>query len=569
MTIRTRRSYARIVLHVCLCILGLSLLVVPAVEGATETRPRSVANTASKGAALSQPEKPPPVLTVLGPEDAYDRGVPRTSVMGFLQAARKGDYERAAQYLDLRGLPPSVKNIPGPDLAQQLKVVLDRTLLIDPELLSSDPKGYSEDGLPSNQDLLGQIEIKTKKYTLLLQHVPREDGVLIWKVSKKTVAEIPEMYEQVEYGRIGEYLSSRLPEVEILGAMLWQIVGLIILIALCFLVAFLTTWLAAVLLLRSGTEKFVQAARFIRGPLRLLAWVLMVRSLQDVVHPTVTMQQFIRAGTILIIAVTWVTIRLADLFLDYQRDRVVRGERAGVPALFKPLKIIARILIVIIALAFWLDNMGISVTAIITGLGVGGIAVALAAQRTFEDVIGTAVLFVSQPVRIGDFGRFGNTLGTVEEIGLRATRIRTLDNTVVTISNAEFSRMPIESFTAREKMWYHPRLDLPYETDSKTIRSIIDRIGSLLRSDPRVFADSARVRFVEMGSYALHLDIFAYVKENDYARYLAVAEELNFAIMEIVEKAGARLALPSQELYLDQGGNRAAGADGTGGIDRR
>jgi MscS family membrane protein len=124
--------------------------------------------------------------------------------------------------------------------------------------------------------------------------------------------------------------------------------------------------------------------------------------------------------------------------------------------------------------------------------------------------------------------------------------------------------MQLESFTAREKIWYHPRIGLTFETSRETMRVIIDRIGTLLRSNPRIFADSARIRFVEMGSYSLNLDVFAYVNEQDYARYLVVAEELNFAILEIVEEAGARLALPSQELYLDHGGNRAGGATGAG-----
>jgi MscS family membrane protein len=543
----------------------LPLIAVPTAICIAQQQPglKGVVDTKQKQAAPSQ-EATPQVMKVLGPPDDYDRGVPRTSVTGFLQAARKGDYERASQYLDRRGLPPWMKDISGPELARQLKIVVDRKLWIDPELLSDDPQGHQDDGLPPSQDLLGQIETKDKKYTLLLQRVPREDGVLIWKVSKKTVTEIPEMYEQVEYGRFGEYLSSKLPDVEILGSMLWQLVGLIILMVVCFLAVFLPTWLAVILLLRRGTEKSVQAARFLRGPLRLLAWVLLVRSLLDIIHPTVTMQQFIRAGTILIVAVTWTVSRLTDIVLDYQMNKSARSGRTSAVALFRPLKIFSRIVIVTIALLVWLDNMGFSVTTIVAGLGVGGIAVALAAQRTFEDIIGTVVLFLSQPIRVGDFGRFGTTLGTVEEIGLRATRIRTLDNTVITIANSEFSRMQLESFTAREKIWYHPRIGLTYETSRETVRVIIDRIGSLLRSDPRIFADSARIRFVEMGSYALNLDVFAYVKEQDYARYLVVAEELNFAIMEIVEKAGARLALPSQELYLNHGENRTGDAAGAG-----
>ena len=572
MSMKSRRGPWSIVWAVGPYLLILSLIALPtAVCIAQKPLLKGAADTASKTEAPKEAEKPP-VLKVLGPVDDYDRGVPRTSVMGFLQAARKGDYERAGQYLDLRSLPPSIRNIGGPELARMFKIILDRTLWIDPELLSVDPEGQRDDGLPPSQDLLGQIEAGSKKYNLLLQRVPREDGVLIWKVSKATVALVPELYEQVGYGPVGEYLSHKLPDVEILGTMLWQYVSIIILIVLCSVVVYLPTWLAAFLIGRSGTDKTVQAARFIRGPLRLLLMVLLIRSLADLVHPTVAMQQVVKASTILIIAVAWTIIHLSDVFLDYHRGKVVGSGQASAGALFRMLKIVVRISIVVVAALIWLDNMGFSITTIIAGLGVGGIAVALAAQRTFEDMIGAAVLFLSQPVRVGDFGRFGNTLGTVEDIGLRATRIRTLDNTVVTISNSEFSRMQLESFTAREKMWYHPRIGLTYETSRETMRLIIDRIGSLLRSDPRIFADSARIRFVEMGSYALNLDVFAYVKEQDYARYLTVAEELNFAIMEIVEKAGARLALPSQELYLNHGENPTddtAGAGESSVDDRR
>jgi MscS family membrane protein len=561
---RCKRWFARFAQTAWLSVLGLLLLTVLAGKGvAQSSQLKGVANTKPKEAAPTVAVKPQ-VLKVLGPPDDYDRGVPRTSIEGFLRAARKGDYERAAKYLDLRGLPRSMKDIPGPELARQFKIILDRTLWIDPEMLSVDPQGYQDDGLPPSQDLLGQIEAKSKKYNLLMQKVPREDGIFIWKVSNTTVAAIPELYEEVGYGPIGEYLSHKLPEVEILGSMLWQQVAAVILVVFCIVSVYLPTWLAASLLVRRGTDKTVQAARAIRGPLRLLLIVLLSRSLIDLIHPTVAMRASLHAAPILIIAVTWTMVRLTDILLDYKMGKIARSGQASAVALFKPLKIVSRIMIMIIAVLVWLDNMGFSITTIVASIGVGGIAVALAAQRTFEDLIGTAVLFLSQPVQVGDFGRFGSMLGTVEEIGLRATRIRTLDNTVITVSNSEFSRMPLESFTAREKMWYHPRIGLPYETDRKTVRTIIDRIGSFLRSDPRIFADSARIRFVEMGSYALNLDVFAYVKEQDYARYLAVAEELNFAIMEIVEEAGARLALPSQELYLDPGGNRAGGATGAG-----
>jgi MscS family membrane protein len=304
---RCQRRYAWFARAAWLSVLWLLLLIVPAGNGTAQPQSqlKNVVDTAPKEAVPSAAEKSSPVLKVFGPPDDYDRGVPRNSVTGFFSAARTGDYERAAQYLDLRGLPQRMRDIPGEEMARQLKIVLDRTLLIDPELLSADPQGHKDDGLPPARDLLGQIKTDAKKYTLLLQHVPREDGVLIWKVSNATVAEIPELYAQFRYGRLGEFLSDKMPEVEVLGAMLWQWAAFIVLIALTFVAVFLPTWLAALLLQRRGTDKMIQAARFIRGPLRLLFWVLLMRSLSDMVSPTMTMRATIRAGTLLIIAIAW------------------------------------------------------------------------------------------------------------------------------------------------------------------------------------------------------------------------------------------------------------------------
>jgi MscS family membrane protein len=492
----------------------------------------------------------------LGPLDEFDRGVPITSVTGFLDAARKGDYERAAQYLDMRNLPKEMDKSQGPDLARQLKTVLDRGLLIDLELLSDDPKGHADDGLPSYRDMLGRIETPDKTYTLLLQRVPREDGVSIWKISHVTVRVIPELYQHFWHGDIADALSRTLPDIELLGGMLWQWVGILILMAIMFIIVFLPTWVVGFLLRRKDTIKRTLVARFITGPVRFLIWIVLVRSFVDLVSPTIKMRALLRAETLLIIAVIWFVIRIFDFVIGYYANRLDRSGRGGAVVLLRPVKIIVRLVICLAAVLIWLDNIGFSVTAILTGLGVGGIAIALAAQRTFEDLIGAAIIFFSQPVRLGDMCRFGDKFGMVEEIGLRATRIRTLDNTVVTVPNSDFSRQQIENYTARQKIWYNPRISLPYETPREKIRTIIDKIETLLRSNPEILSDSARIRFTEIGKYALHLDVFSYVNKQDYGEYLKVAEQLNFEIMEIVESVGAHMALPSQAMYLESSKDR-------------
>ena len=126
------------------------------------------------------------------PEDEFSRGTPRASVREFLRVIGERDFEEAAEHLDLRRLPKQVEQIPGPELARQLRLVLARTMWIDFAELSDDPKGHLEDGLPRYRDRLGRIKAGEKTFDILLQRVPRGDGVYIWKFSNRTVAQIPE-----------------------------------------------------------------------------------------------------------------------------------------------------------------------------------------------------------------------------------------------------------------------------------------------------------------------------------------------------------------------------------------
>jgi MscS family membrane protein len=256
----------------------------------------------------------------------------------------------------------------------------------------------------------------------------------------------------------------------------------------------------------------------------------------------------------MIIAVAWVLVRLFDFYIDFQIHRLEEQERHGAVVLLRPLTKVVRGLIVLTAILIWLDNVGFKVTTLLAGLGVGGIAIALAAQAIFADLIGAVILLVSQPVRVGDFCRFGEKMGVVEEIGLRATRVRTLDNTVVSIPNAEFSKLQLENFALREKVWFHPQISLPYETTQEQVRTIIAGMEFLLRDHPDVHDDPVQIHFTRISDYALVLDVFAYVATGDYGKYKKIAEQLNLGIMAIIEKAGSRLALPARKLYLEETG---------------
>ena len=181
--------------------------------------------------------------------------------------------------------------------------------------------------------------------------------------------------------------------------------------------------------------------------------------------------------------------------------------------LLPPLRNLLKVIVIVFALIMWLDSIGVRVTTLSAGLGVGSIAVAVAAQKSIETLISAITLYASKPVRVGNF------LGTIEESGICATRVRTLDNTVVTVPNAEFMNLHLDNFTQRKKIWYHPKIRLRYETSPDQIRHILSEIKKLLVSHPKVLPDPARVRFTAFGDYSLDLDIFAYIDETGYGEY--------------------------------------------------
>ena len=491
---------------------------------------------------------------VIGPEDEFDRGVPRSSFKGFNAAANEKDFARAAEYLDMRNLPSDIRNIQGEEFAEKFRAILNRALWVDTEMLSDHPDGYADDGLPSYRDLLGQIEVNKKTYNLLLQKVPRGDGVHIWKISNKTVAVIPELHELLGYGPFGDALDALFPDIEIFGTKLWQWAGLIIILVFTYIVSFIITSLVIPIIRRNlPSDKAERIMPFIRGPLRFLIWIMLAWSLEGLISPTVTLKMLMKGGTLILIAFAWTLIWLFDFYITYLQLKFEKEERSGAIVLLKPVRTIVRIIIVVIAILAWLDNIGFQVTTLLAGLGVGGIAIALAAQAILADFIAAIILLMAQPVRVGDFCKFGNILGIVEDIGLRATRIRTLDNTVVSVPNAEFSKQHIENYTLREKVWFHPKIKLPYETSKDTIRKIAEGIEEMLKNHPEVHNEPIQVYFTEIGDYSHNIDVFSYVATGDYGKYKKIAHELNSSIMEIIEKAGARLALPSRKMYMEEG----------------
>jgi MscS family membrane protein len=490
------------------------------------------------------------------PDDDYDRGTPRRSIDGFLAAVDKSDWALAAEYLDLRNLRGEADDLEPEQLARRLAVIVSRATWTEVEELVDDPAGRSNDGHPSYRDPIGTIfdEESGEDFELLIQKVPRGDGVFIWKVSNATVSLIPELYDVYGYPESVESFRRLVPDVTILGLELFKfIISLAVGISGYVLVLLLALALRR-LLGDPGFPSRQRIFRFLVLPLGI--WVFVISSTETANFlgrggTAELWRQLTPIPTLVTVWLLFVAINLLrDLFITRQR----RVGREGTSTLARPVGNAIKLLIAVVAALVYLDKIGVNITALVAGLGVGGVAVALALQKPMEDIFGAVTLYAQQPVRVGDFCRFGaNEMGTIEEIGLRTTRVRTLANTVIAIPNSRLASEPIDTFSARHKILYRPTLRVRQNTTPDQMEVILAGMRELFDKHERVLKEGQRVRLRDFASDALLIEAFAYVDTTVWVEYLEIAEELNLGMLRIVTEAGSGLSLPARTLRMEKG----------------
>lgn len=500
---------------------------------------------------LNAPKSP---STETAPEvsrDTLGRETPRGTVLGFLSAARKGNAQIAVLYLNtpLRGADAEA-------LARQLAMVLDRRLPARLNELSDKPEGSLPDQLNPDEDLVGTIDTNNGKLDILVERVDRGKAGKVWLFSNKTLTSIPSVYREVNTPPVEKFLPEFLVKTTLATIPLFQWLAVFLGLPLLYL---LTGWLnrligpgAGALRRRLLGSTASQNPRLLPPPVRLLLVVLVIRWLLSTVSLSLLARQFWSTTTLVItiLACVWL-LMLANAWGERYVLKRVQGHAASGSA--SVLRLTRRLIdgvILFAALLFTLHHFGVNPTAALAGLGVGGIAVALAAQKTLENIVGGISLILDQVVRVGDTLKLGDTVGTVESVGLRSTRIRTVDRTMVSIPNGQIANMSLETLSARDKFWFHPLVGLRYETTPQQIQEVVGAVRKLLTEQATVDSASVRVRLLRFGAFSLDVDIFAYVRARDWDHFLQVQEELLLRIMDIVQQAGAEIAFPSQTMYI-------------------
>jgi MscS family membrane protein len=329
------------------------------------------------------------------------------------------------------------------------------------------------------------------------------------------------------------------------------LVGLPSLYILTGLLSRLLRAAVAALLGRSRTAHISYIPGVLPTPIRLLLVALIIRWLLAHVGLPLLARQFwsTLALVIGILAVAWLMI-LANGWAERYTLGRLQNRASGSAAVLSLIRRMVDGLVLFAALLFTLYHFGVNPTAAFAGLGVGGIAVALAAQKTLENVVGGISIIADRAVHVGDFLKLGDVVGTVETVGLRSTRIRTLDRTMVIIPNGQIANMSLETLSARDRFWFHPLICLRYETSASQIREIVNDIRTLLMEQRSVDSNSVQVRLLRLGEFSLDLDIFAYVYASDWNRFLETQQEFLLRIIDIVEQRGAEIAYPSKTMYF-------------------
>jgi MscS family membrane protein len=331
---------------------------------------------------------------------------------------------------------------------------------------------------------------------------------------------------------------------------LWQWMGLAVVVALAlggsWLIAALIARIVKPLVVRFRNHLESKLEQLIVGPVRLAIAMILFYVGSLLLALSVPVEAFLNgsAKALVLAAVTWLALRLVDIFATKIEDRLAAGGQRTAVAVLPLGRRTVKVFLVIIALLALLQNVGFNVTGLLAGLGVGGLAVALAAQETVKNFFGGVALIADQPVRVGDFCRFGDKMGTVEDISLWSTRVRTLDRTVVSIPNGQFIGLQLENFTRRDRMWLNTKIGLQYETAPDRLRQVLGEIRRLLAAHEKVQPNSARVRFAGFGGPALHIDIVAYILTASLAEFQAIREEIFLQVMDVVSASGCKLSAP-------------------------
>jgi MscS family membrane protein len=487
-------------------------------------------------------------------KDSLGRDNPRDAVNGYLKAMSDRNYMRASRYLNLKRT--QQRQAERERIAKVLQRLLDQGgSLYAPTLLSNKETGRTDDDLAGDTDMVGSVTINGETIDLFVENISKDNEPAVWLFSRETVNTIAAVTTDQEL-LVDRILPQVLQDRLLAGVPLGHWIAVVILIAIAYLVSWgiieLIILLIKLFWAKARKEPTKTVVRAFSLPFRLYiaVWVFLALS-QQVGISIIVRQKFsaitVAIGIIAILILLW---RLADLISVVAKNKMSRHGHISAISIILFLRRTAKVALIVLGIIAILSAIGVDVTAGLAALGIGGLALALGAQKTIENFVGSVTLITDQPLRVGDFCKVGDISGTVEQIGMRSTKIRTGERTVVTIPNGDLSASRIENFAHRDRFLFAPTLELRADSTPDQVRYLLVELRALLYSHPMVNPDPAKVRFTGLGTSSLKLEVWAYIEAPGFDQFQEAQEDILLRIMDIVAASGTDFAFPSQTLYM-------------------
>jgi MscS family membrane protein len=496
---------------------------------------------------------PATTTTSTTPSDPLGRTTPSNAVLGFLKAAQAGDYSIAAQYLQMS---PARRQSEGEQTASKLKFVLDHAFTGNLSHYNQ-ADGVPQEGVPLGRQRLGTISAGDVEADLDLVRVNDPSAGRIWLISADTLAKLPELYDQVEARQVESKLPSFLVKHQYGGMPLWQWVAMILALPIAAGLGWAVLAILEVPLrwwVRRHGQLDVANWRLVSGPAWLLAGTLIHQVfVLRLRMPLLPRHYYFQVTSIaLILSGTWIVWRFVRWSLRRVRTRALAYGHAGTGSLILLGERMLKAVIFVLGVLAVLGNLGFNMSTALAGLGIGGLAIGFGAQKTIENLFGGVSVLGDEVFRVGDVCRFGDRTGVVEDIGLRSTRIRTDERTLVAIPNGTVATINLENFSRRDKILFKTNLGLRPESKADHVRFVIAEVRKLFYSHPKIETQSVRVRLTDIAGTSLNVEVFGYILTRDFNEFAAVREDLLLRMMDVMEDSGGGLALPSQTLYLSR-----------------
>ncbi len=381
-----------------------------------------------------------------------------------------------------------------------------------------------------------------------------------WQYAESSYSAIDRLHNTV-YPFGADFLVNLFPESahkQFLGLQLWQYLGVLMLLVFAWLVFQLFTLIFKKLLAnvvhRLGyQDQFDAFIRPIAKPFSLIVAILLILAALPLLQLPVNVSRYFFVGLKIVIPVLGVIIFyvLADMLSLYLAKLASRTESTMDDQLIPIVRRSLKIFVILVGALFLLHNLDINITALLAGLSIGGLAVALAAQDTLKNLFGSVMIFLDRPFQIGDWISGDGFDGTVEEVGFRSTRIRTFSNSLVSIPNGRLSDLTIDNHGLRTFRRFKTYLALTYDTAPASIEAFVSGVNKLIEQHSHTRKDFFEVRLNQLGDFSLNVLLYVFFEVPDWSAELKARHEILLQILELADSLQVRFAFPTQTLHME------------------